>query len=271
MSAIDLAVDVRGQGEPLLCLHGHPGSSRTMQVFTESLSATYRTIAPDLRGYGASRVSQPFNMTTHLDDLEHLLAQQGVERCILLGWSLGGILALELALRHPERYPAIVLIATAARPRGAHPKVGPVTLACTGIAALLNLIVPGWQWNIDVFGQRSLFRWLIHQPHPTPYQYLATQGTTAYFQTSRFTNQALQTELRQGYNRLSDIAQLSMPCLMLAGEHDVHITAASSQETAAHLPQCDYHCLPHTAHLLPWEQPQTVLKLITDWLAPQQG
>lgn len=267
---IPLHVEYRGQGFPILCLHGHPGSGQAMAVFTEALAPHYRTLAPDLRGYGRSRVRQPFTMAAHGTDLEALLDREGIERCFLLGWSLGGILAMELALRSPHRYPGLILIGTAARPRGKHPPVSGGELAATGIAALLNSVKPGWQWNIDTFGGRSLLRHLIHQPQPTPYRYLAQVGTEAYLKTSRHAHRALNTALRQGYNRLKDLPQLTMPALMIAGAEDVHITAAASQETATALPHCDWHCFPNTAHLLPWEIPQTVTALILAWLAGHQ-
>ncbi|MEO0319864.1 MAG: alpha/beta fold hydrolase, partial [Pseudomonadota bacterium] len=50
-----LAIERRGTGPPLLCLHGHPGTGRCMSVFTDVLSRDFTTIAPDLRGYGRSR------------------------------------------------------------------------------------------------------------------------------------------------------------------------------------------------------------------------
>lgn len=263
---ISLHVERQGQGFPILCLHGHPGSGQAMEVFTTALAPHYRTLAPDLRGYGHSQVREPFPMAAHVADLEALLDREGIERCFLLGWSLGGILAMELALRSPHRYPGLILIATAARPRGKHPPVSGWELAATGIAALLNSLKPGWQWNINTFGGRSLLRHLIHQQQPTPYRYLAQSGTAAYLRTSRHAHRALNTALQQGYNRLADLPQLTMPALMVAGAEDVHITAAASRETAAALPHCDWHCFPNTAHLLPWETPQTVISLILDWL-----
>jgi len=268
---ISLHVERQGEGFPILCLHGHPGSGRAMAVFTEALAPHYRTLAPDLRGYGRSQVREPFTMAAHGADLEALLDREGIECCFLLGWSLGGILAMELALKAPHRYPGLILIGTAARPRGKHPPVSGWELAATGIAALLNSLKPGWQWNIDTFGRRSLLRYLIHQPHPTPYRYLAQAGTAAYLNTSRHAHRALNTALQKGYNRLEDLPRLTMPALMLAGAEDVHITAAASQETAAALPDCDWSCFPNTAHLLPWEIPQTVTSRILSWLAGQRA
>ena len=51
---MELNTEIKGQGQPILCLHGHPGSAASMSVFTNYLSQQYQTITPDLRGYGKS-------------------------------------------------------------------------------------------------------------------------------------------------------------------------------------------------------------------------
>lgn len=266
-SAFPLKTQIQGSGFPVLCLHGHPGSGQSMGVFTRPLSQRFTTIAPDLRGYGSSKTRQPFEMADHLVDLEALLDRLAIERCLVLGWSLGGILAMELALRYPKRITGLILIATAARPVGNHPTVDWSTYALTGVAGLVNWALPGTQWNIDWFGRRSLFRYLVRTHTPSTYRYLAQDAVTAYLATSTQANAALNTALRQRYNRLGQLHRLTCPSLMLAGAEDVHITAASSLETAAHLPNCQSHCYPHVAHLFPWEIPQQVLHDIDRWLA----
>jgi pimeloyl-ACP methyl ester carboxylesterase len=264
--AIPLNVYSQGSGFPILCLHGHPGSGRALSVFTNHLSQRFQTLAPDLRGYGRSRVSADFQMSDHLLDLETLLDRFGIDRCLVLGWSLGGILAMELALRMPERIAGLILVATAARPRGSHPPIRWADNVYTGIASLVNWLQPGWQWNIETFGKRSLYRYLIQQHTPATYDYLAREALSAYLQTSSAATRALSLALKAGYNRLCELETIHAPCLMLAGEADRHITAASSQETARHLKNCQWRCYPNTAHLFPWEIPDQVLADIDRWL-----
>ena len=237
-----------------------------MGIFTEYLSQQFLTLAPDLRGYGDSRTKRAFAMADHLQDLEELLDHHQVSRCLVLGWSLGGILALELALRLPQRVSGLILVATAARPRSSHPPVTWQDNLYTGIGSILNRLRPGWQWNIDLFCRRSLYRYLLQQHTPAAYHRLAHEGWSAYLQTSQAANRALSTALRQGYNRLSDLNQIRSPCLMLCGEADRHITAQSSLETARSLPNCQVQNYSNTAHLLPWEIPNQIIRDIDHWL-----
>ncbi|MFM5981527.1 MAG: alpha/beta fold hydrolase [Sphaerospermopsis kisseleviana] len=264
---LPLNVYIQGQGFPILGLHGHPGSGRSLSVFTHHLSKRFQTIAPDLRGYGKSRCNINFDMQDHLDDLEALLDRFQIEKCLVLGWSLGGILAMELALRLPQRVTGMILIATSARPWGNHPPISWQDNLYTGVAGILNYIKPGWSWNIETFGKRSLFRYLIQQHTPTAYGYIAREALQAYLQTSNYATRALYSAIKAGYNRLSDLEKISCPSLVLAGSEDRHITAVSSLETAKHLTNSHWQCYPNTAHLFPWEIPQQLLWDIDHWLA----
>lgn len=263
---IDLAIEERGNGIPILCLHGHPGSAKCMRVFTEPLARQYRTIAPDLRGYSRSWTQQRFRMTDHLEDLDRLLSTQNIERCFILGWSLGGILAMELALRHPDKIAGLVLIATAAYPKSCLPIPSKQELLATLAAGVVNIVFPGWRWNIQTFGQHSILKYLLSQHTPESYRFLAKFATSAVLGTSPAAHQALSDAIRQGYNRLPDIATIKCPCLVLAGEHDRHITLESSKSTAEVLPNSQWICYPNTSHLLPWEIAKQINQDISDWL-----
>ncbi|HEY9888901.1 MAG TPA: alpha/beta hydrolase [Candidatus Obscuribacterales bacterium] len=262
-----LKVEIQGRGQPILCLHGHPGSGRCMAVFTEGLSAHYTTLAPDLRGYGRSQTSQRFTMGDHLDDLIALLDALELESVIVLGWSLGGILALELALQQPQRIAGLMLLGTAARPLGSHPPVTWQDNAWTAIASLVNWLAPGAPWHINHLGRRSLYRYLIQQHTPAAYRRLAAEALPAFWQTSKFAHQALNQALREGYNRLPQVAEIAVPSLVLCGECDRHITAAASQATAQHLRHSTLITYPATAHLFPWEIPDQVMADMQTWLA----
>ncbi len=237
-----------------------------MGVFCEALAGQYQTLAPDLRGYGLSRTRTPFQLDEHLNDLVELLDYYAIDRCVVLGWSLGGILALELALRYPGRVLGLILVATAARPVGNHPPTTWVEALNTGLASILNLAVPGHPWIIQHLGERSLYRYLLGQHTPYAYRRLAQEGFGAYLATSRYANRALNQALARRYNRVPDLGTIHQPCLVLWGEQDCHITAQASLETATHLPNAEGHQYPNTAHLLPWEIPDVLMADVKAWL-----
>ena len=261
-----LHTQIKGSGFPILCLHGHPGSAESLSVFTNPLSQKFQTIAPDLRGYGKSRYDRPFAMTEHIDDLTHLLDQHHIDQCLVLGWSLGGILAMELALRLPARITGLILVATAARPISDHPAITGEDYLYTGIASIVNWFNPGWKLNIELFGQRSLYRYLIQQHTTTAYEYLAREGLPAYLQTCKSATSALNQALQKRYDRRHDLPNIQCPSLVLMGDCDRHITSASSLETAQALQNCQWHNYPNTAHLFPWEIPAQVITDIDRWL-----
>lgn len=208
---MQLHTEVSGpdSGYPVLCLHGHPGSGAAMEVFAAPLAAMgFRVYAPDLRGYGRSRTKYPFEMTRHLDDLEALLTRYSIEQCLVVGWSLGGILTMELALRRPEVVRGMVLVGTAARPRGSHPPISLMDNVMTGLAGLVNWVMPGGRGAIAL-GKKSLFRYLICNHTPAAYRYLAAEGAPAVIKMSRHADAALSRAIRAGYNRVPDLRGLT--------------------------------------------------------------
>lgn len=244
-------------------------------------------IAPDLRGYGSNQAWEPFTMQDHIDDLWKLLvdiSQNSQTDYLILGWSLGGIMAMELALKEIEtrcyqgldsnakvlpNIVGLILIATAAKPRSSLPKISIGQYVNLLIAVSLHRLLPKalsrQGWHINWFGKHSLIKYLMQQHTQTAYDHLSTTGAKAYLQTSRYAQQALSQALAKRYDRTKDLSKIKIPCLMLAAAGDRHITTAASVETANLLSDCELICYPDTAHLLPWEIGDQILADIDRW------
>jgi lipase len=96
---------------PLVCLHGVTGhGERFRQLAEERWAATFRVIAPDLRGHGQSGWEPPWSFSTHVDDLIETIDALEVGQADWLGHSFGGRLVLELAAAHPARLRRAVLL-----------------------------------------------------------------------------------------------------------------------------------------------------------------
>jgi pimeloyl-ACP methyl ester carboxylesterase len=98
-----------GDGDDLLLLHGGPGLSDYMDVLAEELSG-WRTIRYQQRGLAPSAEDGPFTVERHVADALCVMDGLGVVRPVVLGHSWGGHLALRLAVEHPDRVRAVVVI-----------------------------------------------------------------------------------------------------------------------------------------------------------------
>src|SRR5690349_19280355 len=113
VNGIELAYRDEGTGEPLLLIHAFPLSGAVWERQIEGLSSERRVIAPDLRGFGATRLGQGApSMDQYADDLAGLLDQLELEQVALGGLSMGGYIAFAFLRRHRERVRALILADT---------------------------------------------------------------------------------------------------------------------------------------------------------------
>jgi pimeloyl-ACP methyl ester carboxylesterase len=105
-----------GQGTALTLLHGGWLDSRAWRKHLPKLGESYLTLVPDLRGYGRStHPDEPWSLAAWGGDVVGMWDEVGVERSHLVGVSVGGLVALELATAHPDRVADLVLVSTTSR------------------------------------------------------------------------------------------------------------------------------------------------------------
>jgi 3-oxoadipate enol-lactonase len=118
---MELAYDDAGAGECVVLVHGHPFDRTLWDPQLPALSQSFRVIVPDLRGFGRSPVTAgKVTMREYAQDIEELLDKLGIVKAAVVGLSMGGLVAMELATAHPERYWALGLITTTAEPPSPH-------------------------------------------------------------------------------------------------------------------------------------------------------
>src|SRR5690349_15336436 len=106
-----------GDGPALVLLHGLGGTWRNWLPNIPALAAHHRVIAPDLPGSGASdRYGGPVTIERYTDTIIELLDALGIEQATFAGNSMGGLLTIETAVRHPDRVSAAVLVASGGIP-----------------------------------------------------------------------------------------------------------------------------------------------------------
>jgi pimeloyl-ACP methyl ester carboxylesterase len=124
VNGLSLHYEEHGAGEPLVLLHGGIGAGEMFAPILPELSAGRRVITVDLQGHGATAdVDRPLRPELMADDIAALLDHLGLEQADLMGYSLGGLVALRTAIQHPARIRRLVLVAVGFRRDGSHPEV----------------------------------------------------------------------------------------------------------------------------------------------------
>jgi esterase len=113
VNGVRLHYEERGEGAPIACIHGTGSSALVWGDAVETLAGVGRVIAYDRRGHGRSERPDPYERSSvaeHADDAAALLAALAATPAVVIGRSYGGAVAVDLALRHPERVRALVLL-----------------------------------------------------------------------------------------------------------------------------------------------------------------
>lgn len=113
----EIELDGPLDGQPILFLHGTRLSRTAWRPVMRRLAGSYRVIAIDLPGHG-SRADGPFTMDGAIDAVVESIEREAGGRAVLVGLSLGGYVAMEVAARHPERVRALVLAGSSQDPTG---------------------------------------------------------------------------------------------------------------------------------------------------------
>lgn len=124
VNGIELGYQVFGKGKPLVILHGGFGSVEMFGPNVELLAAERQVIGVDLQSHGRSPAAdRPMRFEAMADDIAALIRSLGLERSAIMGFSLGGAVALRMAVQHPEMVERLVLVSTVFKREGWHPEM----------------------------------------------------------------------------------------------------------------------------------------------------
>ena len=124
VNGINLYYETHGSGRPLILLHGGLGSGEMFGPILPALTANHQVIAPDLQGHGRTAdVDRPLSIETMADDIAALIKHLGLEKPDVMGYSLGGGVALVTALRHPEVVGRLIVVSAHIRRNAIYPEL----------------------------------------------------------------------------------------------------------------------------------------------------
>jgi 3-oxoadipate enol-lactonase len=255
VNGLDLWYERRGEGQPLLLLMGMSGAhTHWGEEFLDALQAEgLELILYDHRGIGDSeRSPKQFSIADLADDAADLLSEIGLDSAHVLGLSMGGMVAQELVLRHPEKVRTLTLAGTS--PGGSSSERMPQkTVERFGSAIDSGdkdeVLRVGWELNVSAPFAADMARWEAFR---------LMQGDV------RVPRKVVLAQIQAGvgHDTLDRLDQITAPTLVLHGGKDEMLPPGNARLVAARVEGAELHIYDDAGHVFMWEHPSDAARRI---------
>jgi 3-oxoadipate enol-lactonase len=236
----------QGTGEPIIFIHGFTLDSRMWQPQVDYFSQNYRVISYDARGFGKS--SMPDQPYSHVDDLTALMQHLGIAKAHIVGLSMGGRIAINFALDHPEKVYSLALLDAA-------------------LDGFKNTV--DWDVHAHEVGVASAkVNWIHHdlfketKNHPEAMK-LLNPIVDDYSGWHWLHSDPQHPNSKRARERLHEIVA---PTLILVGQKDLGYFHDIADVLATGISNCVCIDVPNAGHMVNLEAPETVNTLLTTFL-----
>jgi 3-oxoadipate enol-lactonase len=253
---IDTAWFEVGRGEPLILIHGLADDHRAWRRALPDLLLRHRVLMYDLRGHGETSLGRPDGTLTQLAaDLASLMEAIGVDKADVAGFSLGGTIAMRMAIDHPEKVERLVLVATSSRVgRSAadwyRKRVEMVEQADPELRATMD------RDTADVYAQ---------SPSELDDGLLIRRQSTA--DPRGFGNACAAMAALNAAPLDPELGRISAPTLIVASELDRHCPPKAAEIIAAGIKGSRMQVLAGAGHPIPVEKPRELAGSMNSFLA----
>lgn len=259
----ELFYERRGAGEPLLMIMGMSGHSLHWgEPFLGALEGDFELVLYDHRGVGRSAANEdPFTIAHLADDALALLDALEIERAHVLGISMGGMVAQELALGAPERILTLTLGSTYCGGSGARFTDDAVVqqLATAILSGDADRIVrAGWDFNVSA-------DFAAGEGNFEAFTQVASQYRMALAMT------LLQVQAIIGHDTSERLARIEAPTLVVHGDADQMLAVSNGELVASLVPGAWLEVFEGVGHLFFWEQPERAARLVVEHAAAARG
>jgi pimeloyl-ACP methyl ester carboxylesterase len=254
---VRIAYETRGDGEAVLLVHGLGYDRRGWGPLPDLLAQDFRVLLFDNRGVGESDFPPgPYAVAEMAADAIAVLDAAGVDRAHVLGVSLGGFIAQELALSYPGRVERLVLCSTSSGGPNQHP------MPAAGVEAFGRYPTLEREAGLRLMVENSLgARAVRDRPE-------LVEEVYAYRLACAPPVEAWQAQLHAGiaFDAFDRLGEITIPTLVLHGTGDTVIDSKNGELLAERIPGARLHLVPDRGHLLVREEAELVAPLVLDFL-----
>lgn len=267
---VELYYEEHGSGDPLLLIMGLAADSAAWLFQVPAFAERYRTITFDNRGVGrSSKPAGPYSIPAMADDAAALLTVLGVPRAHVVGVSMGGMIAQELALRHPERVRALVLACTFPEPDDDIQRQRDESIAQLGGRANAT---GEMQLDASALDPMLLFQHLLPRVFNQAFIQSELPKLMQLFGGALQWGFSIDAILAQvaavmGHRTRERLHDIKAPTLVITGDADLLIPPANSDILAREIPNARLVKVPGGSHGFNFEVPDVFNGAVLDFLA----
>lgn len=265
----DVSFRRAGTGPAVVLIHGITSTSATWLPVAPALAAHHTILAPDLLGHGASAKPRgDYSLGAFASGVRDLMVSEGVERATIVGHSLGGGVAMQLAYQFPERCERLVLVDSGGLGREVNLLLRAATLPGAEIVIPLLAstgVLAAGRWAGAALRRAGL-------PAGTDVEEMARGHASLHdAETRRAFVQTLRGIVEAGGQRVDARDRLylasALPTLIVWGERDPMIPAEHGREAHAAIPGSRLELFPDAGHFPHMEEPERFTEVLLDFLA----
>lgn len=250
----------RGEGTPLVLLHGFPFDAGSWTDDVDALASAARVIAPSMRGFGSTppRDMDSLSVDAMADDVAAILDALGVrEPVVLAGLSMGGYVTLAFARKHPRRIRALVLADTRAEPDSAEARAN----RDRGIARVEGGDLAGFVTDL----LPAILAPVTRAERPEVVERVRTMAMRA----DPSSVVAMMRALRERPDARPGLSSIGVPVQVIVGAEDALIPVSASQALVEGIPagRASLHVIPGAGHLSNLEAPDAFRAVLAAFLA----
>jgi pimeloyl-ACP methyl ester carboxylesterase len=254
---VRIAYETRGKGAPLLLVHGLGYDRRGWGPLHDLVAEEQRVLLVDNRGVGESDFPPgPYTVAEMAADAVSVLDAAGIERAHVLGVSLGGYIAQEIALSYPGRIDRLVLCSTSCAGPNQHP------MPAVGVDAFGRFPTLEREAGLRLMVENSLGdRAVRERPELVDEVY-------AYRLEHAPPIEAWQAQLAAAlaFDSFDRLPEIAAPTLVLHGGGDTVIDTRNGELLSERIPNAHLRLVPDRGHLLVWEESDFVAQVVRDFL-----
>ena len=269
INGIEICYEVIGEGYPIILIQGFGARKEGFKCQVPALSEHFKVITFDNRGAGKTeRVNEPYTMETLADDIKGLLDFLEIKKTHILGTSMGGIIAQQFVLQHPEYVDKLILVNTVS---GAPDNVGLEMLKKNRLEQL-ELIKTDpdkafWD-NARIWFYHKYRKELKANPKKKFFGIWSAEDeireSTILMPSPR--DIELQIEALKGFNTLDKLHEIQSPTLLLAASHDRVCSKSNSEEMHKRIPNIVLKVIEKAGHESPKTRASEVNSIILEFL-----